>query len=435
MGHEGSIFTCSARLRLKTLYSGSWIGLDSPLIHAIRDFESEELAYRFAAHGYDVDDKWRGHFVRTALYYCCELSSLESFQRLALVLLKLGADPNVMDESTCLQCTIKSGAWDLYEIFLEHPKLVVDLPDNQGRTALHSLIQHTNTARFSHFLGVANCDINAQDSKGNTPLHLATVSRNIEMMKCLLDDPRTRLDIIDKQGRTALTLATYWGYKDAALLIIQCTHSFPAPADNEISGLVLAAKQHQKDVVFELLSKYSNLTGHTDEAGRGLLHHCAINDWPDVLEVCFSPGAHTFNISQIDHSGATAIHYAASLGNIASLMVLLKTGANIRFQDRNGRTAAHAAADAGFEDALVLLLGAPGLDANQRDNMGRNLVHWVASCEWTNVVATVLQQPDADLMCRDRYGISASRHCVHLFLPECRHLSRSANESSWNRFT
>jgi ankyrin repeat protein len=250
-----------------------------------------------------------------------------------------------------------------------------------------------------------DCNVNAQDATGQTPLHVATAWNKLDAMKVLLDHHRIRLDIVDKQGRTPLTIATYWGYREAALLIIQSTTAFPTPRYGEFSALTMAAKQCQKDVVLKLLNKYSNLNPHIDQSGKGILHHCAINDWPDVLELCLTKEwAEVVNIDQIDQPGATALHYAASLGNVDSIKVLLKHGASVRFQDRNGRTAAIAAADSGFKDALALLIEAPEIDAGQKDNLGRNLVHWAATCDWIDVFERVLKLPNADITSKDKYG-------------------------------
>ena len=48
--------------------------------------------------------------------------------------------------------------------------------------------------------------------------------------------------------------------------------------------------------------------------------------------------------------GRTALHYAASWGNVHALKSLLAGGASIRATDNNGRTALHWAADAPIKD-------------------------------------------------------------------------------------
>jgi hypothetical protein len=108
------------------------------------------------------------------------------------------------------------------------------------------------------------------------------------------------------------------------------------------------------------------------------------------------------------------------MGNVASVKILLRYGANVRFQDRNGWTAAHAAAHSGFKEALMVLLRVPELDVNQRDNYGRNLIHWTATVDWVDVVDTVLQLPNPELLRRDKYDnlprdIAVMCHCWNVF--------------------
>jgi ankyrin repeat protein len=421
MGCTQSIFGRKARpfieaILLSKFYGGSMaVHLSSPLIHIVRDIQSEDLVRRFISAGYDIDDKWRTNKIlvwprgidgSSALYFCCDWATTGMrLAGLGLLLLELGASPNVADDLTCLQCVLRSDVPALYDKILAHPQIDLDLRDSTGSTIVHHLVKGSHISRLSYLLNNKDCNVNAQDATGFTPLHIATLCRNLDAMKVLLDDHRIRLDITDKQGRTPLTVATYWGYRDAALLFIQSTTLFPTPKDGEFSPLTMAAKHCQKDVVLKLLNKYSNLNPHIDQSGKGILHHCAINEWPEVLELCLSKEwADPVNINQIDQPGATALHYAASLGNVGSIKVLLRHGASIRFQDRNGRTAAIAAADSGFKDALSLLVEAPEIDAGQKDNLGRNLVHWSATCDWVDLFEKVLHLPNANIASKDKYG-------------------------------
>jgi len=65
----------------------------------------------------------------------------------------------------------------------------------------------------------------------------------------------------------------------------------------------------------------------------------------------------------------------------------LRHGASLQLQDRNERTAAHAAADAGFKDDLVALLKDGRVHGNQRGHQGSNLVYWVATLDCVDVIA------------------------------------------------
>lgn len=406
-------FSHSARGRVfdGRIFDESLMYPTSPLGTVISRFNSTELVRRFADHGYDLDDVWQtdGSWKR-ALLYCCRRAGVPHMKDLAILLLELGASPNDPDGSvsaTTLQKAVEAGAWDLYEVLMKHPQIDLDRRNTQGRTVLFSLVHHASEEVFADFLNNNLFNINIQDSLGYTALHLATVIPKLEIMKQLLNAHGIRLDLVDYQGRTPLALATFWGYKVAALAIIAHSQAFPLPERGHLSSLVFSAKRGDKELLLELLEKhrYSNLSYHIDLSGKGVLHHAAMNDWADILTMCLIKGWEEGLINHIDHSGATALHYAASLGNTRSAEVLITHGANLRLQDRNGRTAAHAAADAGFKDTLMLLLTSPGTDVNQKDHQGRNLIHWAATIDSLEVIKTVLQMPGAEISRRDNMSL------------------------------
>jgi ankyrin repeat protein len=329
---------------------------------------------------------------------------------MSFLLLELGANPNDKDRAlstTSLQDVVIWGAWDLYGKFVHHPRINLDLRNSAGRAVLHYLVQFADFDTLSHFLNLPEFDVNVQDNQGNTPLHVATTLRKLDVMKRLLDVYGIRLDLTDNMGRTPLTVATYWGYHDAALVLIEHSKAFPTPERGQLSSLICAAKQDDLDLTQILLDKYryQNLDYHIDLSGKGVLHYVAINNWAHVLERILSHGDENTNVNKIDHSGGSALHCAAALGNTACCEILLKHGASARLQDRNGRTAAHAAADAGFMDTLTVLVRADDVDVNQRDHQGRNLVHWAATIDCVDVMEEVLQrQPTVEIARRDNMG-------------------------------
>ena len=87
-----------------------------------------------------------------------------------------------------------------------------------------------------------------------------------------------------------------------------------------------------------------------------------------------------------------------------SCAVLLSHGVSAQIQDRNGRTAAHAAADSGFADTLRVLLHSGNVDPNQRDSEGRNLVHWAATVDCVDVMHRLSRMPGIEIAKKDHHG-------------------------------
>lgn len=115
MGCAQSIFGRQQWPSISVVMSSKFYGtnittaLTSPLIHIVRDIQSESLVRRFVSAGYDIDDSWRGYKGldwggKTALYFCCSWALPGTkLTDLGLLLLELGANPNVGGRLTCLQ--------------------------------------------------------------------------------------------------------------------------------------------------------------------------------------------------------------------------------------------------------------------------------------------------------------------------------------------
>jgi len=401
MGHKDGIFNVNWNIPFSLPNDDSDISFYiSPLFHAVHEFRSDILVKRFADYGYDLDEKWKKKPSQTISKCCLEAEREPTKEKLVLLLIELGANPNgYYIGLTGLQHTIAGHIKTLYHKLLEHPKIDLDDQDYAGRTALHYLVLHGDTEDLTKFLRCTGFNVNSHDRLGFTPLHFAISLQKKETMELLLKVPGIRVDLTDNQGRTPLTLATYWGHRDIAYAFIQNVDAYPVPEPGHLSSVVSAAIHGDKPLTTKLLEKYcySNLDDHIDLAGKGILHHAAINDWPDVIESCLNQDTENISVNKIDRSGATALHQAAALGNVDSCQVLLKFGASVRFQDRNGRTAAHAAADSGFKDVFMVLLQAEDIDVTQKDHQGRSLVHWTASIDWLDVVQALMKKPGAGL--------------------------------------
>ena len=92
------------------------------------------------------------------------------------VLFKYGADPNEQDNEGdfCLiylpQVYALSG---MYRIFLEHPKINVNLQNHAGETALHYMAKFGSAAEVMKLMIDAGADCNIRDCGGRTPLDAA----------------------------------------------------------------------------------------------------------------------------------------------------------------------------------------------------------------------------------------------------------------------
>jgi ankyrin repeat protein len=368
------------------------------------------LIRKFDEHGYDLDEKWSDDTCGRPLQYCCSWAgNFPDLKEAALLLLALGANPSLPSRPhrTNIQAALDKEVWDLYDALFRHPMTDFRDRDAVGRPVLHSVVRAAPVGRVIELIDVlAESDLSLQDHNGYTPLHVAISSGRLEVVRELLRAPGVHLDLTDNDGRTPLTLATYWGLKQIALVLIEPSHLVKMDEADHMRALILAAKHYDKELCIRLLElcRYRNLNSYVDETGKMIMHHAAREDWADVLDACIRNGGHGLRIDCIDHSGRTALHHAAFMGNIDSCRVLLQGGASLTQQDRNGKTAAQAAADAGFKETLLLLLRSGRVDPNQRDLEGRNLVHWAATLDCLDVMELIASTQGVRLDQPDKYG-------------------------------
>ncbi|KAF4468392.1 ankyrin repeats (3 copies) domain-containing [Fusarium albosuccineum] len=393
---------------LSTLWPADKYYRTSPLQYVLFNMPHDsalDLIRRFQKHGYDVDEKWLSSSGE-ALQLCCKHANEQFSKKAALLLLELGANPNLPENSyrSNIGLALEVEAWDLYDALLSHPMTDLSARNHYGETLLHHQARFGPLERLEELLDmISEVDLSVQDREGLTPLHVATSLGREDAVRMLIGKPGIRLNLTDNIGRTPLALATYWGLQKMALVLIEHSDAFPLAREGHLSALVLAAKRGDKVICNRLMEacQYQNLRFHLDMSGKGLLHHAAMNDWNDVIQTCMRRGG---RINQIDHSGRSALHYAASLGNVASCQALIEGGASLTLQDRLGRTAAHGAADAGFKDALMLLLNSGRVDPNQRDIERRSLVHWAATLDCVDAMELISQMPGVKLDQQDCYG-------------------------------
>lgn len=345
---------------------------ETPLQAAVK-LNSASLVRRIIATGYDIHEDFPGGKSRhgTVLHYNIDkMSWVDLF-------LELGASSNKQDA--------------------------------YGKTPLHLAVERKLVEPFNRLMKLEEMDVNIQDDNGRTPVHIAAGCGNF--LQTLLNDHRVRTDLKDTKGYMPCeyaALSASWGGRVELEDFLRFSESISNPKDNGLSPLIFAAQHESKDIVIDLIPKCLNINKHRGVDRKGILHWAAINNWDDVVDAAVRLGK--AEVNQIDYSQKTALHYAAELGNLSAARCLLKHGATVHSKDGNGRTAAHAAAVAGFSDVLNMLLQSSDMDVNEEDNEKRTMLHWSATCDWMSIMSSVLDQPDLIITKTDCYH----RNALHM---------------------
>jgi len=109
------------------------------------------------------------------------------------------------------------------------------------------------------------------------------------------------------------------------------------------------------------------------------------------------------NIKKEDREGRTPLHIATMWGNKKVVKVLLEAGADPNKADKEGETSVHKASYEGHAEVLKLLLAAPGVKVNKVDNEGRTPL-WEASFLGKTDIVAMLLKMGADANKADQDG-------------------------------
>jgi ankyrin repeat protein len=265
----------------------------------------------------------------------------------------------------------------------------VNLPDGDGKSALHWTASNPNQSCVDMLLGTDPSAVNGLDATQRTALHLAIAERNMDVMKALLAVPGCDCSLPDESGRTPLHWTVTIG---APELVEELLKHNPRPAEQDQNGatpLHYAAQHDQTSIIALLLAHDPSLAGAVDNDGRGAMVWAISQGNTAAVEALLHAGA---NPMLADHDGRTALHAAAFADSDKVVDLLVKDGkCEVDQPDTTtGQTALMTAAELGAVGALnaLLLANAHPLAV---DGEGKCALHAAAIGGHTNAMHLLLQ--------------------------------------------
>ena len=122
------------------------------------------------------------------------------------------------------------------------------------------------------------------------------------------------------------------------------------------------------------------------------------------------------NVDWQDGDGRTALHECAYKNRPEILRMLLDAGADVNIQDNDGWTALHWCAYEYHPEIARMLIDA-GADVNIQHNNGYTALHWCAVMNRPEIVRMLISA-GADLNIQDEYGRTALHICANWNRPE-----------------
>jgi len=221
-------------VKLLEKYGANFEAIDfehlTPIFYAISS-ENIELIQYLLDKGADIEHKDSQD--RTPFYWaCCQCSP-----KVVDFLYKKGCNINALSRLSRSPLTKAAylGRVDIAQLLLSYPEIIVDLPGNKGRTALHNAVwgkaggregkrigstQQDDSPEIAQLLLERGSNINLKDSDGNTALAIAAAShaeRSIPILMAFGAD----MDVQNNAGETPIDQAAKWGHIEICKLLIE----------------------------------------------------------------------------------------------------------------------------------------------------------------------------------------------------------------------
>ncbi|XP_051012784.1 KN motif and ankyrin repeat domain-containing protein 4 [Acomys russatus] len=154
-------------------------------------------------------------------------------------------------------------------------KLLVNLADRSGNTALHYSVSHSNFAIAKLLLDTGVCNVDLQNKAGYTavmitPLASAETKEDMAVVWMLLRAGDVNIQAT-QGGQTALMLGVSHDREDMVQALLSCQADVNLQDDDGSSALMLACHQGNADLVRLLLAHPACNSSLTDKAGRTAL--------------------------------------------------------------------------------------------------------------------------------------------------------------------
>lgn len=240
-------------------------------------------------------------------------------------------------------------------------------------------------------------EVNARTDTNQTPLHLACIAGHLDVVK-LLVMYKAKVNAKDADQETALHKAAQFGRIAVCQHLLESSAKLDCNDKDNFTPLMMAVWKGQNDILQFLIDKGANIFVK-DMQDKNVLHVAIEEENDETLMLLFNTDAKNL-INKPDKEFQTPLAYAAKVGNIEAVEMLLEKNADVDIADNEERTPIHMAAENG-QTQCVKLLGehTPGC-VNYAEETGKSPLH-LAAIKGHKFVCEALIEMGAEISGRD----------------------------------
>lgn len=270
-----------------------------------------------------------------------------------------------LDFISSLNESINKGYFVISELLINSSLDVVSYKDKENHTFLHSAFLKKNLG-LCKLLIQRGADVNAKDRRGWSPLHWAVHKDFVDIAKLLIS---TGADVNAKDilGQSPLHYAISEGNVALAELLISAGAYVDAKLKNNVTPLVLAFSKDNVSIAKSLIEAGANIDVTIDGINQTLLEYAIQRNKVELAELLISTGV---NISFKNKDGYTPLHLCAMKDNLELFISLLERGADPELKSDCGNNCLHLAVLNNSQNIVYRILKYHNMDINAKNSNG-----------------------------------------------------------------
>ncbi|XP_063913941.1 uncharacterized protein LOC135130478 [Zophobas morio] len=257
------------------------------------------------------------------------IATLKGFDKSVEILIKYGADVNRRDNHGFTPLFYAIVNDNILKMFLDHSTTDVNAKSYSFVTALHFAAQNGKVHATEELLQ-HGAEVNAKDCKSETPLHYAIIAKDERVVKCLLKYSANLED-----GISLIRLACIYDAPDCLLTLLNSGVDINVKDDQGRTALHFAATTSLYCVKL-LVMKGINVNV-CDNVVLSPLCYAVFLGKIDIIRELINSGD---DITK-GFGSSSPLHLSAGVGDVATLILLIKIGCNVNARDETGRTPLH----------------------------------------------------------------------------------------------
>ncbi|KAK4553669.1 hypothetical protein LTR86_009167 [Recurvomyces mirabilis] len=281
-------------------------------------------------------------------------------------------------------------------ISLSVNKLNLEDRDAAGLTLLHRAVQDNNLTLVKSLVE-QGANLRIRDNHGRIALHYASLNpdKGVDMMNLLLSSEHAEImSFIDDNGQTPLHYAAKKDFIDGIQLLVESGAFIDLPDQHEYSPYLWAVISGQYKATEMLLSLGVNVNSASTHR-KSALAWAANMGRSEIAELLVTSGADVMLMTE--NTQSVPLEEAAAAGDLTTVQLLLQSGADPNYRNRDGWSAIHWAAEEGYYGVVSLLLK-HGANANGISSYGTSPLHCAANGGHIEIVHELLHHGASPLM-------------------------------------